>query len=319
MKLQRQETIRWKQKDFLTLGRAVANFNKKINELNKEENKNYLPNVLDYKVVKQGITTRNELKRVINSLRRFNQKGAEELYTTKEGEQLTNWERKELAIMERRATRRLNQELKELYTTKDENGFTKAQMGSQRINEIESQLKNIKKLEEVKGYDFERLRRRIQKIGTSDYVMKMSLVYQENIMDNLKKLAENNSEFKKVYDYFEKIKNPIEFFNTIQRSSAVQDFFVWYETPENYANFKTSEDLADYIIAQYKDETNQSEEEIKEEKTLIQKQTFKYSLISTTGIIVAQADSISMLRQMQFTSQDRSISNGYIIENRSIK
>ena len=35
-----QSQIRWKQKDYLSLGRAVANFNKKINELNKKQKKN---------------------------------------------------------------------------------------------------------------------------------------------------------------------------------------------------------------------------------------------------------------------------------------
>lgn len=316
MKLQRQETIRWKQKDFITLGRAVANFNKKINELNKEEEKLYLPKNLEYKIVKQGITTRKELQRVLKSLKRFLKEGAEELYTTKAGEQITKWEKKELTIETRKATRRLNQELKELYTIKDKNGYTKAQMGSQRLNELEDQLKNINQIENVKGYDFTRLRNRIHRIGTDDYVMKMSIVYQENVMDNLKELSENKSEFKKVYDYFEKIKNPIEFFNTMQRSTALQDFFVWYETPENYANFKTPEDLADYIIAQYKDETNQSEEEIKEEKNRIEEKKYKYSLVASTGVIVAQDDDISILRRMQFTSQFKPITNGYIIENK---
>lgn len=88
--------IKWKQKDYLSLGRAVANFNKKINELNKEEKKLYLPEPKDYKELKSKILTRNELNRVIGSLKRFSKEGAEDLYITKSGEQLTNWERGEL-------------------------------------------------------------------------------------------------------------------------------------------------------------------------------------------------------------------------------
>ena len=91
-----QGIIRWKQKDYLSLGRAVANFNKKINELNKEEKKLYLPELKNYKEVKQNITTRNELNRVIKSLKGFTKEGAEDLYITKGGEQITKWERKEL-------------------------------------------------------------------------------------------------------------------------------------------------------------------------------------------------------------------------------
>ena len=54
-----------------------------------------------------------------------------------------------------------------------------------------------------------------------------------------------------VYEYFEKIKNPIEFFNTTQKSQVLQDFFEWYIDPENYGNFKDNNDLVDYIINEY--------------------------------------------------------------------
>lgn len=63
--------IKWKQKDYLSLGRAVSQFNKKINELNKEEKKLYLPELKNYKDIKSKILTRNELNRVIRSLKSF--------------------------------------------------------------------------------------------------------------------------------------------------------------------------------------------------------------------------------------------------------
>lgn len=66
-----QSKIRWQQKDYLSLGRAVANFNKKINELQKQEKKLYLPELKSYKDIKENIQTRQELNRVINSLKRF--------------------------------------------------------------------------------------------------------------------------------------------------------------------------------------------------------------------------------------------------------
>ena len=91
-----QSKIRWQQKDYLSLGRAVANFNKKINKLQSEEKKLYLPELKNYKEIKQNIQTRSELNRIINSLKRFSKEGAEDLYVTKAGEQITKWERQEL-------------------------------------------------------------------------------------------------------------------------------------------------------------------------------------------------------------------------------
>ena len=91
-----QSKIRWQQKDYLSLGKAVANFNKKINKLQSEEKKLYLPELKNYKDIKENIYTRSELNRVINSLKRFSKEGAEDLYVTKAGEHLTKWERQEL-------------------------------------------------------------------------------------------------------------------------------------------------------------------------------------------------------------------------------
>ena len=54
--------------------------------------------------------TRRELNRIINSLRRFKKEGAEELYTTQAGEQMTKWERRELGIQSGIAVRRLKRE-----------------------------------------------------------------------------------------------------------------------------------------------------------------------------------------------------------------
>ena len=78
--------IRWQQKDYVTLGKAVANFNKKINELNKEEKKLYLPDTINYKEIKENIVTRNELNRVIKSLKRFsNPRGRRYIYNKSRG------------------------------------------------------------------------------------------------------------------------------------------------------------------------------------------------------------------------------------------
>ena len=113
-----QSTIKWKQGDYISLGKAVSNFNKKINQLNAEEKKLYLPETINYQDVKKNIVTRSELNRVVNSLRRFSKEGAEDLYTTKAGEQITKWERKELGIQSGIIKKRLQKELASLNVPK---------------------------------------------------------------------------------------------------------------------------------------------------------------------------------------------------------
>ena len=135
-----QSKIRWKQKDYLSLGRAVSNFNKKINELNKEGKKLYLPETKNYNEIKNKILTRNELNRIIKSLKRFSKEGAEDIYTTKSGEQMTKWERGELANLQRNASRSLRESAKKLESPMS-SGYSKAQMGSQEYKEI---LENLR-------------------------------------------------------------------------------------------------------------------------------------------------------------------------------
>ena len=83
-----QYQIKWKKQDYLQLGKAVANFDKKINRLQAEERKAYLPDIIDYSNLKQNITTRAELNRQIKSLRRFMKDDAESIYTTEAGEKM---------------------------------------------------------------------------------------------------------------------------------------------------------------------------------------------------------------------------------------
>ena len=52
--------IKWKKSDFITLGKAVSDFNKTIKKLEKEESNLILPDVIDYKELKSDINTRKE-------------------------------------------------------------------------------------------------------------------------------------------------------------------------------------------------------------------------------------------------------------------
>lgn len=216
-----ESRISWKKGDYITLGKAVAKFNKKINELNAEERKLYLPELIDYQEVKENITTRKELNRVLNSMRRFSKEGAEELYTTKAGEQITNWERKELGIQSRIAQQRLKLELKEL-NKPNEQGFTRVQMGSEREKEIKRQLQNLKSIETKKGYEFKRLKERIQTAGTSDYIMKKSIIYQENYLKEMEKYSHLDN-YDKLMLRLKAIKNPINFYKYVSKNELTGD------------------------------------------------------------------------------------------------
>lgn len=243
-----EHNIRWKKGDYISLGKAVSQFNKKINELQRQEQRTYLPDLVNYKDIKQDITTRKELNRVLNSLKRFGREGAEELYITQAGEEMTKWERKELGYQSRIAQRRLTEELKELNKPNNE-GISRVQMGSLRVKEIEAQIRNLKQIETKKGYDFRRLRERIQTQGTLDYKFRKASIYRQNYFKALKEGASNFENYELFKSQLEKIKNPVEFFEFIQQSQALSDFLVWYDEENGtliYGGFGSNENAFNY-------------------------------------------------------------------------
>lgn len=222
--------INWKQGDFVRLGRAVAQFNKKINKLQAEENKLYLPDTISYTEAKENITTRRELNRLINSLRRFQREGAEDLYTTQSGEEITKWERRELGIQSRIAQTRLQSELKSL-NEPTESGFSRAQMGSMRVREINAQIKNLKNIESAVGYDFNRLRERLSRMGKSDYTMKKAIVFRENYLKEMEKYSHFDN-YEKLMKKLRSLTNPISFFNFVSQNEFAGD--LTYQSDEVY-------------------------------------------------------------------------------------
>lgn len=243
-----QGRIKWRQGDFISLGKAVANFNKKIREIKNEENKLYLPDEMEYSQLKSNIVTRAELNRTINSLKRFQKEGAEDLYITESGEKLTKWERKELQKQIRIASNELKRS-KEILEQPFSSGYSKAQMGSVEYRKILANLRSLQTLEKKSGRDFILMKERIKKFGSYDYTMIKATIYMKNFMKALKESgAENFEKYQILEKKLNRIKNPINFFNLIQKSNVFSDLFLYYKRGEGltYGSFATDEERFEY-------------------------------------------------------------------------
>jgi hypothetical protein len=247
-----QSQIKWKRGDYIRLGRAVSDFNKKINELQQEENKLYLPTPLAYSNVKENITTRQELNRMINSLRRFQREDAGELYITEAGEQITKWERRELGYQVSIAKRRLNKELASL-NEPTLGGFSRVQMGSVRAREIEAQIKSLGKLENKTGFEFNRLKKSIRFQGASDYTMKKSIVYRENYINEMKKYS-NFDNYDKLMNKLQSISNPISFYDFVSKNELTKD--LTYNSDMFYSQAEFNRFVSDLLGEEMNDQTD---------------------------------------------------------------
>lgn len=224
----KQYNIRWNRSDIGKLSSAVSRFNKTIKKLESAESDLVLPDVVDYKELKSGITTRQELNRMIGSLRRFTNPAKQKAIKLDSGIEITAWEYTELKAERRRAEKRLTGELFGLEATLG--------TGNKRINEIRGTIASLQKLETATGEDFKRIRERIKVQGTSDFNRKKAKTFQDNFIKAFKGMGR-----KEIVEYAQKFKDPEEFWNAIKDSgfSNLQEF---YDESEGILRFSMDSD-----------------------------------------------------------------------------
>lgn len=112
----KNSVIKWRKEDERVLRKAISDFNKKISKLEKtRKDKSYLPAKLDYKETRERlIKTRSELDRIVRSLGRFKGQEAFKKVTLPSGEELTNWEKKEIGYQKAVAVRRIKKRMAQI-------------------------------------------------------------------------------------------------------------------------------------------------------------------------------------------------------------
>lgn len=241
--------IRWKKGDYITLGKSIAQFNKKRDELEKLIDNNYLPEKINYKQLKNTILSRKQLNSTLNDLKAFLKEGAEELVETKSGEVLTSWEYNKLQKQVRQGTANLKKELLKLEQPIS-SGYSRAQMGSAEYSQILAQLRNLQKLDLKRGYEFKRLKDRLSQVGNLDYSLIKAQIYRENIMKALKESAVGYQGYDLLMKKLNRIRNSLRFYDYIQKSTALSDIFLYYKEGEGlqYGAFTSEQDRFDYAL-----------------------------------------------------------------------
>lgn len=229
--------IRWRRGDYIKLGQAVSRFNKIINELDTDE-RDFLPDLKDYKDIKEHITSRKELNRVINSLRRVNTENLLNIKILESGEEISKWEYQELNKARRRAFRNLELERESILKDRPSIG-----MGDERLSEIHAIEQSFIDLENRTGKDLKRLKSRIFSVGRSDYKLAKDELFRRNFYKSLEGISnfQNYDVLKKELD---KIKNPTKFYEFVNKSPVLMDLFLWYKESDSlfYGAFNNNEE-----------------------------------------------------------------------------
>ena len=242
-----QNRIRWKKGDLISLGKAVAQFNKKKRELESIIPKEVLPEEVSYSILKEQILTRKELNRILKSLKSFKTEGAEDIVTLESGQEVTRWEFKELQKEKKQAIKQLTKELVK-WNEPTESGFSRAQMGANEPKEIKRTIESLADIEKKRGTEFKRVKSRLQTYSRADYEYRRALVYQKNYLQMVEKAYSNyygyNSFMKKLLS----IRDPFEFYKFLQKNEKLMDIKFMYSVAEEGIASLDDEDAFLYMI-----------------------------------------------------------------------
>lgn len=227
--------IRWKRTDYLTLGRAVSNFNKKIRELQTEENKLYLPDTIEYGQIKKEILTRGKLNDVLRSLRRFNQESAQPVYSEQAKQYISKWESRENIIKSQRAKRILIREAKQIGETlklakegKKNVPYKERQKLKMQYLEALENLRDIKAYREKSELPYMSYKDMVSRIGNIDYEMIKSTIFRQNFENIINNYYKNFRGYELLANKLNRLNNPMYFYKYVTRSEFFKDIFLKY-------------------------------------------------------------------------------------------
>ena len=145
--MSRKYNIRWGEADEAELKRVVKNFNAKLTRLEKKDpkNANALPERISAAQLRDMIETRQDLNRELNALRRFSERGAEELVEVPDNDynlKITKWQKKEMTrrevIVNQKRKRQLERVADIEMTSRGQSlGYKKGDIGMGKMERVE--------------------------------------------------------------------------------------------------------------------------------------------------------------------------------------
>lgn len=165
--------IRYDKKLNQEINKVINNYNAKIRRIEKYvDSYNYqLPEKMTKKTLKQNAYTRTELRRKLNELKRFSQRGIERSMQTSGGYIISKYEFENLKREKARVQRNISRELTRLETEKARvygkpQAYTFAQMGDSRYLSFLARKENIKKeIAKLNKEEYERYKQFVYSTG----------------------------------------------------------------------------------------------------------------------------------------------------------
>lgn len=190
--MSRRSRIRWTKSDEKELRRLVKNYNAKVNRVIKKDpaNKDLFPERVKVSDLKAKIETRSDLKREMNSLKRFLKRGSEEIvYNNLDGADrfgITKYEKREIEIKVATINRLKAQMRKEIEEMEVKSrgkgvGYKNKEVGRmERLQLLQPKVFNFKT---KKKRDYEHFKKGLEDADV--YIKKKDIILRDNYIDSL--------------------------------------------------------------------------------------------------------------------------------------
>lgn len=227
--------IRYDKKLNKEIDDTLRRYNNKINRLRRQGGYYMLPNEVTKDMLMETSWTRQDLQRRLKNLRKFNERGAETVYTTKSGYAISKYEMEYLKDEKSRIKRNLLKSIRRYENVKPklwgkEQARTFAQMGDTRylnaIARLEKVNIDISSLPIDELYDYRHL---LDVLGRNkDY---LATEFQINYMKMLDDIGQNAGYDEKKLD---KIKRELmkvkadKFYELYSNEKSVKETVDWY-------------------------------------------------------------------------------------------
>lgn len=268
----RRSRIRWTESDEKELARLIRNYNAKINRVIKKDPqmKEYLPTRVKKNELKAKIETRSDLKKEMNSLKRFLKRGSEELVFNKyEGSErlgITKYEKREIEIQvatinRLKSIRRKEIEEMDVTTRGKKVGYKNKEV--ERMERLQLLQPKVFNFKNKKKSDYKHFKKGLE--NDVDYITMKDLILRDNYIDSLYEHLGNNKYVdeiaKKVESmqldsfigkYYSDKEAVIEFiYDPIQAKTKLEELYkVWELTDDDLFEITDTEGITDNFTSQ---------------------------------------------------------------------
>lgn len=255
--------IRYNKQLNASINSIVRNYNAKIKRLEKAEEELYLPELTSVKEVKESVTNRKELNRMLKDLQRYSERGMEKTIRFASGLEMSKYQsetlKRNLRIAKAKTTREINQ-----FTSSPIKVFGISQNTPHEYDEsylnLKAQREKLNKnISTLNKKELERLQSNIEDVLYSeerelqykenwiDMIDKLSYYGEidkekkEEIIERVKKISASN--FTKLYRNEKSIKAIQELYKDLVRNKSMVDEEITNDIQDVLSNFYSNLDI----------------------------------------------------------------------------